>query len=444
MKPIVSGIKQRIRLRGADGSSYPPTSLILIPPEYQTESSEPLVAQQYLQNLRYLAAGYNTSRDSAILQHLGVNTMTASDFISGLRAMGSDLWRKDRVWLERTCSTLRSLANQWGSSYKGSIRALRLVPLEDGSWGAASETDIFFIDTSISVVPGNLSMRFVRRNPPLPYEHGRLLGDLGVKTATSTEICNRILEHHRWNIPDPAVVLSHAKFLFQYSTLSSCSLNVLCTDNVVRQGSQVYMDSPLIPIKFTLSKMLGPYGAHFLHSQYYSVFGSSEAERWFKWLSGTVTINIAPRFVGYDLCEEFWKFAEDSESSVLQGLRDYWPLLLPKLSGKEAVVRKLSAIRVMCSDGGRHRLDETYLGRSALRKLFPDLLFVDVENAESVSWDFLASLGVTFYVSGMFYLKRLMERSKEPPSSVNPEEVVRLYTQISVRFDEEGHDAQIW
>lgn len=445
MKPIVSGIKQKIHLRGADGGLYPPTNLITIPPEYQTELSEPLVAEKYLHNLRYLAAGYNSSRDSAILQHLGVKNMTAHDFISGLRTMDSDLWRKDDAWFERTCSALRSLANEWRSSYKGNIQALRLVPLEDGYCCAARESDIFFIDTSISVVPDDLSMRFVRRDPSLSYEHRRLLEDLGVKTATSMEICNRTLEHHRWHTPDKTAAMSHAKFLFQYSTLSSCTLDVRCDDDVVRSGSKVYMDSPLTPYAVPLSEVLKPYGAHFLHSDYYSAFpaGSSEAEQWFKWLSGTVAVNTAPRFDGYNLCQEFWKFAETPGSSVLHRLREYWPFISPKLSGVDSVLKKLSAIQVMCSDGKRHRLDETYIGRSTLRRASSDLLFADLEDAESREWDFLASLGVTFHVDGVFYLKQLIEHSKRLPSLVDPEVIVELYTQISARFDEDGNEDRI-
>lgn len=450
MKPIVKGIKGRVQLLGADGNSCPPTTLIIVPNEYLTESSPPtpLVPEhEFKGKLRYLAQSYNTARDASVLQHLGVETMTPTNFIDGLNLMGARLHAQNHHWLERVCSTLRSLANQWRSSYKGRIQALSLVPLRGGSWENARASDVFFADDSVSDVPPDLPLRFVRMSKGDRSEHCGLLRDLGVKEASTNEIVQQILASHGlWSTPDASAVLAHAKFIFQHANRfsESLALNVLCEDNQLRPAESVYMDQPASSGSPKLSGVLGLHGAPFLHRTYYTAFHRSfENQRWFTWLQDILQVNTIPRVQNHDLCAEFWTFVANTPSpAVLVTLQYHWDQLWPGLQNARIALDKLSALEVLCSDGLHRRLDSTYLGRSTLRR-FTNLPFVDVPEPDQRGWDFLARLGVTFAVDSMFYLKQLIDRSHGPGDQIKTGDIVDLYIQLSARFEDDGKQEKI-
>ena len=163
MASVVTSIKKQLRLRGEDGSLYSPSKLIIVPQKYQTEASIPLVPERFMGSLRYLDGRYNYSRDAGVLKHLGVRIMGPDDFLSGLSNMNQQVRTQDNTWFERTCSTLRSLANELRSSYRSRIQKLRLVPLGSGAWETAHASDVFFVDALIfrTTFPCGLSARIL-------------------------------------------------------------------------------------------------------------------------------------------------------------------------------------------------------------------------------------------------------------------------------------------
>jgi hypothetical protein len=446
MMPIVKGIKERICLYGSDGKLYPPSHLVVVPREYQTRSSTPLVPERFMKNIRYLAQEYEATRDASILEHLEVKKMTLDDFISGLKYMDdvNQIEKQASTWMEQVCSTLRSMINQrW---YRNQVKALRLVPLDDGSWVSAQAPDIFFVDFCFLDIPHDLPVRYIK-NMSNNSAHSRLLKDLDLKEISSGKIVEMIsTSHDAWSSPDADAVLSHAKFLFKHAPLDCPSLFVQCSNGTVCKAELVYMDHPYTTATTSLTLQLQYYGALVLHPDYYTAFRDyRENKRWLDWLRDELKVNTSPRMVNQQFGQEIQRFISEAPfSDVLQVLRDHWDVLGPKLGDAGTAKDTLSAFQVLCSDGVFRRLDATFMPCRALLR-FADLPFLVLpSDSQGRGWNFLAHLGVTFEVDVMFYLKRLVDRSQcQENDDTGGQEVKELYTQLSARFNDGSNQDKI-
>lgn len=335
MTPVMASIKLSVLLRGQDGSQYEPALLVIVPPQYQSDDSTPLIPETSMSPGRYIALDYDAYKNSAIFLSLGVKVMGPDDFIRGLQRMDSSRARtfstQTREWQEQVCSILHNLIIQRRSPHLNKIKYLRIAPLANGEWVSATTPDVYF-DANLDDIPTDLTFKFVDRLNK-KSSHFRLLQDIGITEAAANDIIAQIQDKHQGPNKrlDRNTVLSHARFIHKYSSSSSFpTIKVLCADNQLCEAKEVYMDlsGPGNPADLQPSALLGLYGARSLHSSYYDVAPSMTSARsaWLKWLRECLSIHTCPRIVhGSYLSPEFSRFVSSAPTSLLlRALHHCW------------------------------------------------------------------------------------------------------------------------
>lgn len=453
MAPVVSIIKSSILLLGSDGSHYQPYKLIIVPQQYQTIEGTPLISAQHMSPYQYLALDYNASRDFAILEHLGVRTMSPSTFIRALgtmdRARKGGFSQEDESWFERVSDALLNLLIQNRGSHLENIQRLRIVPVANGSWVSAATGNIFF-NTALDDIPTDLPFTFVR-----PFDENssqyHLLVFLGITDAAASHVVSKIVTKHSGPLKAKALkgpsLLAHARFLCKYAygrAYTKGNVKVLCQDGTVRPADVVYMDDNDEPPEFQPSALLGHYGAALLHDSYYESTPQDARDVWLDWLRDKLHISTSPRILTGRLSPEFSSFAHSAATPVvLAALRHHWKKLSKHLNDDCPALQDLRGIEVECSDGIRRSLDATYLARGPLRR-FGDLPFLDISDPDSKSWDFLSKLGVVLTLNCDFYLKRLIQHSGKACDEHTEEQVKEIYQQLQARFHDDSYQNTIW
>ncbi|KAJ3535491.1 hypothetical protein NM688_g6968 [Phlebia brevispora] len=419
-------------LRGAaifecrDGISRRPSEVLILPQTYIDSDGHPLISDKYLPSYSYLSSSYNTSQDASILQRIGVDTISANQFLNGLRAMERDesLFSQSTSWWEKICDILRGMVWQ----HRHAITSLRLVPLADGNWTWVTP-EVFF-HSFLTDIPGDLTLKL-----------------LGVKEANVSAVAEQLRNLHTYSsgslARNPHVLPSHAWFLFQHRhevSLDPFPLQVLTRGSTILPASEVYMDH----VRHTspsLSDCLGEFGAPFLHSLYDMKRTDflSEFHQWKDWLHRVMRVNIAPRISKSPsaLSPEFRMFLEVSGTgTVLLFLKEYAPDIMASLRASPGALQQLREVRVVAKDGVSRPLQTTYIPRSPLTR-FPHLPFLDLADPGDGVWDFLSELGVSFQLDSLFYLKQLRELSERSQDSSGREifsEVEECYKQLAARF----------
>ncbi|KAJ7503102.1 hypothetical protein B0H11DRAFT_1987795 [Mycena galericulata] len=431
-------------LQDADGQLRCPSHLLVVPSEYCDDNGEPLIPETFLPpGHHYISSEYDPSdQHSAILYALGVNVLSRSQFIDALSRMNrsSAIEQQSIVWHEAVSVQLRNLKRY--SKYQ--IMALRIVPLQDGSWVSPNSGALFF-SSDIVDIPTDLDVRLIatlnRRS-----SHFSLLEDLGVQQANPITISEKILDKHDGQTPSPPHALTHARFLFahrdqlDYHARRRLDLLKLLNQNgVLERATNLYMDSieenGIMPISNIISSP-----SHFLHQSYLTCPSHSfNYDEWYTWLKDILRVNITPRVINGQFSSEFLEFLTNSNSGngqILRALKDYWPRLRPAVS-LQTVQAVGSRISVICHDDIYHKLNTTALRRGPL-KPFSHLQFLRAENPEDKCWDFLGELGVILRPNGSMYLKWLRRLSGQ--NSNDTEVIASTYKQLEARFNDDPEE----
>ncbi|KAJ7655660.1 hypothetical protein DFH06DRAFT_1046179 [Mycena polygramma] len=433
-KPFADALVLKLRktaiLRSTRDSLHRPSRLLVA--KHLDAHGAPLIDEEYFSG-HYLASHYDVADEYfTILYELGVRTFSDMDFIESLSRMDqmNAIPVQSVSWHESVSTHLRGLRGTYGSK----IVALRMVPLQDGSWVSLNSGDLFFSSEVIDI-PHDLGLRLVCRLDPSSSRY-LLFGESGVRNADPAAIAQQILNLHRETQPSTDDVLRHAYFLFahrdQLGHSDLGSLYVLSHSGNLAKASDLYMNHHELGI-VPLSDIFP--SSSFLHHTFLAPPPHGSSNRWHAWLKDSLGINVSPRIVEGKICSGFLDFLKDHTldlGEMLRALRDYWPRLRPEMTA--AYAQQLGGkISVICEDGRRHRLSSTAAGRTSLRA-FTDLHFLPLDDPEAECWNFLQDLGVTMRPDGLLYLKRLRVLTKAKRNDF--ENIISIYKHLEARFDE--------
>ncbi|KAJ7655665.1 hypothetical protein DFH06DRAFT_1132757 [Mycena polygramma] len=427
---LLATLQKRAILCSVDGSLRRPSQLFIV--KHFDEEGDPLIAEEYCSGY-YLSSDYDISdKYSTILYDLGVRDFSDDDLMKSLFSMNhrNGIRSKSESWRESVGTHLLRL--RW--SYRREIMALRMVPLQDGSWVSLDSGDLFFT-SEVNDIPPDLGLRLLRWLNPSSSRYS-LFSHFGVRNADPAAISQKILDLHRDTRPSMNAVLRHVHFLFanrdQLGYLDFQPLYLINESRHLTKASEIYMNHEE-PGIMPLSDIFSP--ACLIHQSFLAPPLHRSTHEWHTWLRDVLHVNILPRIVEGALCFEFRSFLIYSKlgsEKVLRALRDYWPRLSPKMSA--AYAKKLGGeISVICEDGQRCRLNATAARRKSLQT-FTDLHFLPLDDPGAECWNFLEAFGVTMRPDGLMYLKRL-KRLRETDSSES-QDIISIYKQLEARFDE--------
>jgi hypothetical protein len=441
---IISKLSSLPILCSANGTYRAPHKFIT-PGLFSDADGEPLIPEAYLPGkLYYLSHLYDLDTDGAHFELLGVQAMSNEHFIGGLNKMRSQMPLQSTIWHEAVCQKLYGIPNTRTGRRDISleIRQLPILPLSDGSWATGSSDSVIFFDTELAGIPQDLGIQFIEANiPPGSWRH-QLFKKLGVREADCQFVADKILEHHRNNWPPDSVqsMINHAVFMFVHRYSKEfprpTGLRVMDERAAVAEAKDVYADIPDPQQSIKMCDVLPP-PARFLHPDYLQEDGVARNETWMQWLRDCLGVNIFPRLVdGGKLSPEFEVLTRTIETRrLLIVLKETWP----KWSGRlnTSAILWLSQIVVVCEDGRRRKLKETYIEKDSLKDCV-DLPFLPIDEPDDAGWDFLSKLGVTFRVDGSFYLRQLT-RLKDG-NSHDVEKIEDTYQKIEALFHDDSQN----
>ncbi|KAJ7188854.1 hypothetical protein C8R46DRAFT_1055959 [Mycena filopes] len=435
---LLAKLKTMNVLRGADGRLHQPSTLRVA--NYVNDNGRPLIEERYIPHY-YLSLDYDvTDWYFPILRELGVQTLSADEFINGLSRMSGDLPYQSTSWHEAVCAHLNTL--RWNS--RNAIIALPIVPLQDGSWVSLQSGDLFFSSDAIDI-PRDLGLRLLAKLDPRSSRYS-LFREMGVQVADFNVVSQKIVDLHRRSFPSKSAVLSHAQFLFAHRDnqghLDLRQLYVLNRHRNLDRASNLYMDDDADDRTMPLSQIMSS-PSHFLHSDYLRPPAHSSGHYWRAWLTGTLGVNLSPRVIAGHVSPEFHQFLTNPNSGserILRALRDYWPKLQPPSLSTLGVKTLGENISAACEDGTSYPLSATALRRKALEP-FSHLHFLLLDNPEDKAWNFLEELGVTTRPDGSLYLKWL--RGLSLANSSDAQTITEIYTQLGARSNEGDNAADI-
>jgi hypothetical protein len=416
-------------IRSADGQLRQPSRLI-IPAKYLDERDQPLVPEAHVPRY-YLSSEYDLSDPHfSIVRHLGVNDMSDSDFLNGLVHMNRIIPDQPSSWLEAVATQLYPLR------FSSQIRAIRMIPLQNGQWVSFSQDLIF--NSVKAHIPQDLDLRSLISLSPTSSRY-RLFSAMGVKETDPAMISKKVLELHGYKRVSPEHLLSHAHFLFTHrgdrgapTRYELRRLYLLNQENVSTKALNLYMnhrEESIMPLSDIISSP-----ALFLHDSYAHAPQDSSEDAWHKWLRDDVQVNVAPRVVNGRFSPEFDQYlSQASTNEVLRALRDYWPQLQ---SANSQAIEELANRDIVSFDGDKSRckLSATALRRGTLSS-FSHLQFLPVDNPEDDGWDFLGKFGVMLRPDGLLYLKWLQRLSLE--NSEDADTILSIYKQLEAHFEDD-------
>ncbi|KAJ3554670.1 hypothetical protein NM688_g2983 [Phlebia brevispora] len=443
---IIQALSTRRCLLCSDGHYRIPSEVIILDDIHRDKSGAPLIDLQYLPGQYYLHRMYHLGRDRSILQEIGTKALTHEALLAGVQCMNNAgvLTEQEDHWFECLSAALQHhlsyLRYDKHTTFLSALKKLPLVPLKDGSYTVASNSNLLF-DMKVTNIPRDLGILLVDPPAQSSYYYS-LLVTLGVQEAKASVIADIITELHTLgpgNFSDVDALPSHALFLFHHSHTVHSDFYVLTAEGKAVLSKRVYMcdEDTAHP---SLQRFVDMTEVDILHAQYYEAIDVKNRENWLHWLRDRLQINITPRIEpNGNLSNEFSLFIRHATTKTfLSTLRHFWPALQGRL--RRTGMDSLRAVLVICADKSKRRIDSTFIKRGALRKM-DDLPFLRLASPDDAGWDFLAQLGVSLSADAISYLK-LLERLRDGDRRPSRAEVEEIYHQLEARFDE-GHEAEI-
>ncbi|KII91731.1 hypothetical protein PLICRDRAFT_173538 [Plicaturopsis crispa FD-325 SS-3] len=446
---IVSSLKKIPIIRSATHNYQHPGKVLTVPSCFCDDKGSPLIPEISLpRDTFYLHKGYNTVGDATHLHSLGVKSMDMRLFVDGLERMNlaasrGDLWtnRNSGSWLEAVCRQLLSAFTS--SSYelrllRPRIVALRILPLNDGSWAAASGASTVVFASALDGIPDDIALPTIKPNIPPSSDRYRLFKALGAKPADAKAVANEILALHRGRSASlrRSSLIQHAKFMFTHrdKSISTHELLVMDDQDQIVRGNQVYMDSPG-STTFAMRNVLAGTSARFIHPDYLKEYhGHPKHASWVQWIKDSLGVNVIPRVIDSDghLSPEFQSMTKRLNSQILlKVLRVFWS----QWELSEPTLSQLSKVIVSCEDDTFQPLNNTSLRRGALKN-HRRLHFLPISHPEDKGWTFLREVGVTTEADASLFLKLLFRLQSDDCRDASS--VTAIYIQLGARFDDDA------
>src|SRR6266480_4751019 len=302
------------------------------------------------------------------------------------------------------------------------VRALDLIPLNDGSWVRANDGEIFYSSVCDVPIPGSLGLRLLHPDPAKNAERRELFNHLGVRSADVQNIRSLVFRrYYQGNCEDINLKTSseHLKFLylthsFKHKRESINNNPLLVYDHL---GAMVRPSSSDIYIQddqpYGAQSLLGLSGAlklgvSFISPKYFEdppEKPSSMDLTWIEWVCEYLGVRRHVRLFDRStksLSRESKYIAKRHPQKFLGFLGYLWPEEGKLVIAEANALQKLLKIKVLCMSGEKARLTESYLPLPELRNVrrrfmegehFPFLqLPVSTDDIDILSrWSFLTN-----------------------------------------------------
>ena len=411
----------------------------------------------------YLSDSY-TYADIQILKKFGLSSLYMNDILdtvekdlkrSSSRLKGSIM---DDDWHSRAASLLSVPFEMEWLDQITRVRALDLIPLNDGSWVRANDGEIFYSSVGDVPIPGNLGLRLLHPDPAKNAKRRGLFNHLGVRSADVQKIRSLVFRRYcEGNCEDINLKTSSEHLKFLYLTHSSKHERESINNNLLlvydHLGAMVRPSSSDIYIQddqpYGAQSLLGLLGAltvgvSFISPKYFEdppEKPSSMDLTWIEWVYEYLGVRRHVRLFDRrtkSLSRESQYIAKHHPQKFLGFLGYLWPEEGKLVIAEANALRTLLKIKVLCMSGEKARLTESYLPLPELRNVrrrfmegehFPFVqLPVSTDDIDILSrWSFLTNdLGVGFKDDLEFRL-RLVHCIRE--STEDP-----LTTQMAIRL----------
>ena len=422
-----------------------PSELMLVPQHFTDglDPPQPLF-DDILNTFKYVSFDYSPHD----LELMGLKYQTPQQICALLKWMSpQQLEQKSSTWHSR-------LAAGIAESEPSVFDTAKLIPLRNGEWVSALEEPFYFPSIGDDVdIPSGIEVKIISKTACADPARNRLFRLLGAKPLTESQICNLILDRHRFlslsnNNLSVSCLVSHAWYLFSNGSIG-LNYGALKLANELGQavsGDELYIQLPdsSFRMKDYLPKSL--FDADFVHSNYLTQGSSSKRSYWYKWLTDTLHVSILPNFLSSrkgPITREFQHLIDNHPSSVwLTLVRENWQhyAMDPALASN-----RVSSIPVQCTNQNQCQLKDAYLATTAImHEPLADryINLVDVPDPRNADWLNLTGLGLRTTPDLDLYLTILRGVAKTRPSDVQKDIVPHLYQSVAKHSREDLSQAK--
>ena len=417
---------------------------------------------------RYLSSKYPEWTIDSICS-LGVRRLSPQEFLQDLRLTidtdTENFQTRPPTWHTQLAKSLIPLTID--SDHRSSLKDLRLIPLQDGSWTSAHGSLIYFSDNANYLeLLGDLEVLVVDLAAGADTSRRNLFSNLGVKNLEVSEICRQISEMHTASSFDPrsltrAQLISQVKFLHRASWQIAKNVDLWFATSTDERclGRNLYMpedfgqDTPATRVFNQLQSRFPT-----IHEDYLAAFTADED--WRPWISKSLGLSSIPRLVSgngssktYHMSEEFeFIFKECRSSDILYVLVANWNEYCSwiegsssRIQGKEVSESRyrlredIRAAIVQCSNGSVPLRETVLPGLDLFMEEHFSIPVLQLEDVSNRRWAMLSHFDVPTKPDVHYYLSCL-----HGMKDVNPrrEKMGYLYERLQQHYD--GNEDLIW
>ncbi|KAK6432213.1 hypothetical protein LTR95_011620 [Oleoguttula sp. CCFEE 5521] len=382
------------------------------------------------------------------LEMLGVPKQTPQQICALLRWMTpAQLEAKTAAWHSK-------LAAGIAMSEPSAFATARIIPLRSGEWVSANDGSVFLPSEEDGLdIPDGIEVRLVSRTACADPARRRMFTMLGAKPLNQSQICQQILERHRFlsmsnNSLSPRDIVAHAWYLFSYGSLG-LEYGALKMVNKLGQavsGEDLYMQHSDSPFRLKDYLPGSVFAADFVHPLYLEQGNSSTRPRWYAWLKNTLHVSLLPNLTVSRkgaITREFQYLVDSHPSQVwLTLVRDNWQHYS---MDRGLLSNSVTTLPVRCLGGKSCALDEAYLGTTEILReplAQAHIHVLDVSDPDNPGWLNLSKLGLCTAPDLEFWLAILRGMAKSQPSHVSKEDVIRCYKGIEKHAQRDPGEAR--
>lgn len=409
-----------------------PSEAFFVDAEYRHKGESLITTRSFLE---LAASRFYKQKARAALADLGVGHVSEQKFIKGLQQMlqndEEEFQGQTAAWHERLAFVLRRIVPQ-RHHFEEQCSKLRLIPLDAGQWGSADMDNILLPGSSYIQPPKGLTISSVLFPDPDEKNHHRrqLFKTLGVKVATSDEICKAILRDHKAQSESLSHLFEHAMYLYNAKYDRKKDDKLLFLDSNANIATDHDLVVPFGEVGSWLHGMLHKSNSiHWLHSDYETNFNEMDCHKWMEWLLEWPGVEL---FFPIQLANKL--------SPCLQELHSCGgsEFLLWYLQSRETEIKNLNQnciaeIGVLKVDSslGQCKLGETTLP-SLSEQAGSILPVLDLANLDGDDWSFLSRFGVQTVDNVELHIKKLQRIKAQTQSGIDTsvQSCLEIYEQV--------------
>ncbi|EXJ91698.1 hypothetical protein A1O3_00248 [Capronia epimyces CBS 606.96] len=414
--------KLLVRSELQDGVFLVPQDCLTASDEFRDATGGLLITEgTYAQRVRSNAYSDNSAM---ILRKLGVTPFDISHFVELLdqyiSAHMASFSSKTTEWHSRVarllCNHFSVRPYQSYSPVFEAFKALRIIPLDDGSWasGATCANKKVLLDQGRRIaLPTGLQFCFVQASAADDRDRRQLYRLLGVKPCDETEICKMILDCHTTMVVWPSLktLISHAVYIFRarYQPQYGQPLRLRLVDSNLTCRYRERVHLPFGTPGKSLRRLFADdfSGIIWLHPDYEGGVKEGERQNWSQFLCSVEEVyQLPPLNSGGRLSGAMWHIlTRNGSKEFLWLLKSQYRWGYGDTFGGQTLTMDISNIEVS-TDQGVQKLCETTLPSlsSVSLGLLPVLQLVDPQDTD---WSFLRKFGVQTELSPEFFVKQL-------------------------------------